>query len=129
MIKEHECINSIQDFIDFLEKVKYEYGNDTPIKIINPINHNYCGTAKVEGIGTQGSVMLSGLYIFGCNKEEIENKAREFVEYNKDEPMGIYDDYHDIEKEEEGCERYNDGLFDGYVGCMQDILEHLNIGE
>ena len=129
MLKEHECINSIQDFIDLLEKVKYAYGNDTPIKIINPIDHDWCGNVKFEGMGTQGSIMLSGLYIFGCTKEDVEKKAREFVEQNKDEPMGIYDDYHDIEKEKEGCERYNDGLFDGYVGCMQDILGKLNVGE
>jgi hypothetical protein len=129
MLKEHECINSIQDFIDLLEKVKYTYGNDTPIKIINPIDHDWCGNIKFEGIGTQGSIMLSGLYIFGCTKEDVEKKAREFVEQNKDEPIGIYDDYHDIEKEREGCERYNDGLFDGYVGCMQDILNKLNVGK
>ena len=129
MLKEHECINSIQDFIDLLEKVKYTYGNDTPIKVINPIDHDWCGNIKFEGIGNQGSIMLSGLYIFGCTKADVEKKAREFVEQNKDELIGIYDDYDDVEKEREGCERYNAGLFDGYVGCMQDILGKLNVGK
>ena len=31
-----KCFGSIRDLIDLLEKVKSEYGNDTPIKIINP---------------------------------------------------------------------------------------------
>ena len=83
-----KCFGSIQDLIDLLEKVKYEYGNDTPIKIINPIDHNYVGTAKLEGMGKNGSLILSGLYIFGMTDEEIDKRVEKFVEENKEEPMG-----------------------------------------
>ena len=77
-----KCFGSIQDLIDLLEKVKYEYGNDTPIKIINPIDHNYVGNAKFEGIGKNGSLILSGLYLFGLDDKDIDKRVEKFVEEN-----------------------------------------------
>jgi hypothetical protein len=78
-----KCFGSIQNLIDLLEKVKSEYGNDTPIKIINPIDHDYVGNAKFEGIGKDGSLILSGLYIFGIDDKDIDERVKKFVEENK----------------------------------------------
>ena len=97
-----KCFGSIQDLIDLLEKVKYEYGNDTPIKIINPIDHNYVGNAKFEGIGKNGSLILSGLYLFGLDDK-------------------------DANLERECMISYNQGLKDGYLGCLLEILKNINV--
>ena len=125
-----KCFGSIQDLIDLLEKVKYEYGNDTPIKIINPIDHNYVGNAKFEGIGKDGSLILSGLYIFRMTDEDIDKRVNEFVEENK-KHIGIFDyvfiDDKDADLERESMISYNEGLKDGYLGCLLEILKNINV--
>jgi hypothetical protein len=125
-----KCFGSIQDLIDLLEKVKYEYGNDTPIKIINPIDHNYVGNAKLEGMGKNGSLILSGLYIFGMTDEEIDKRVNKFVEENK-KHIGIFDyvfiDDKDADFEREYMISYNQGLKDGYLGCLLEILKNINV--
>ena len=122
-----KCFGSIQDLIDLLEKVKYEYGNDTPIKIINPIDHNYVGTAKLEGMGKNGSLILSGLYIFGMTDEEIDKRVDKFVEENKQEFIGVFDDEEEVECEQQSIDSYNEGLKDGYLGCLLEILKNINV--
>ena len=121
-----KCFGSIQDLIDLLEKVKYEYGNDTPIKIINPIDHNYVGNAKFEGIGKNGSLILSGLYLFGLDDKDIDKRVDKFVEENKRNLVGIFENEIDMQV----CENtnaYNDGLKDGYLGCLLEILKNINV--
>ena len=121
-----KCFGSIQDLIDLLEKIKYEYGNDTPIKIINPIDHNYVGNAKFEGMGKNGSLILSGLYIFGMTDEEIDKRVDKFIEENKRNLVGIFENEIDTQV----CENtntYNDGLKDGYLGCLLEILKNINV--
>jgi len=125
-----KCFGSIQDLIDLLEKVKYKYGNDTPIKIINPIDHNYVGNAKLEGMGKNGSLILSGLYLFGLDDKDIDERVRKFVEENK-KHIGIFD-YVFIDDKEADLERecmisYNQGLKDGYLGCLLEILKNINV--
>ena len=122
-----KCFDNIQDLIDVLEKIKYEYGNDTPIKIINPIDHNYVGNAKFEGIGKDGSLILSGLYIFGMTNEEIDKRVDKFVEENQEEPMGVFDTDEEVELELQTTDSYNRGLEDGYRGCLLDILTNMNV--
>ena len=121
-----KCFGSIQDLIDLLEKVKFEYGNDTPIKIINPIDHNYVGNAKFEGIGKNGSLILSGLYLFGLDDKDIDERVEKFVEENKRNLVGIFENEIDMQV----CENtnaYNDGLKDGYLGCLLQILKNINV--
>ena len=121
-----KCFGSIQDLIDLLEKIKYEYGNDTPIKIINPIDHNHVGNAKFEGMGKNGSLILSGLYLFGLDDKDIDERVEKFVEENKRNLVGIFENEIDMQV----CENtnaYNDGLKDGYLGCLLEILKNINV--
>lgn len=122
-----KCFGSIQGLIDLLEKVKFEYGNDTPIKIINPIDHNYVGNAKFEGMGKNGSLILSGLYLFGLDDKDIDERVEKFVEENKHEFIGVFDNEKDVELEEESVYSYNEGLKDGYLGCLLEILKNINV--
>ena len=96
-----------------LEKVKSEYGNDTPIKIINPISHDYVGNAKFEGIGKDGSLILSGLYLFVLDNKDIDKRVEKFVEENK-EPMGVFDTDEQVELEMQTTDSYNRGLEDDW---------------
>lgn len=115
MIEFGKGIGSISDLIDFLQKVEYKYGNDTPIKIIDPIDHRYCGTCCVQGFGKNGSIMLSGLYIFGITDEDIQKKALDFVINHKDSSFLSKDSL------------YQQGLLDGYIGCMNELIKNRNI--
>ena len=125
-----KCFGSIQDLIDLLEKIKYEYGNDTPIKIVNPIDHNYVGNAKFEGMGKNGSLILSGLYLFGLDDKDIDERVEKFVEENK-KHIGIFDyvfiDDKNVDLERESMISYNEGLKDGYLGCLLQILKNINV--
>lgn len=121
-----KCFGSIQDLIDLLEKVKSEYGNDTPIKIINPIDHNYVGNVKFEGIGKDGSLILSGLYLFGLDDKDIDKRVEKFVEENK-ELMGVFDTDEQVELEMQTTDSYNRGLEDGYSACLLEILKNMNV--
>lgn len=122
-----KCFGSIQDLIDLLEKIKCEYGNDTPIKIINPIDHNYVGNVKFEGIGKDGSLILSGLYIFGITDDEIDKKVHKFVEENQEKSMGVFNSDEEVELELQTTDSYNDGLEDGYSACLLEILKNINV--
>ena len=122
-----KCFGSIQDLIDLLEKVKYEYGNDTPIKIINPIDHNYVGNAKFEGMGKNGSLILSGLYLFGIDDKDIDKRVDKFVEENEQEFIGVFNNEEEVEREQQSIDSYNEGLRDGYLGCLLEILRNINV--
>lgn len=56
-------ITSIQELIDILQKVQYEYGNDAEIKIVDPVRPEYCGRTQFRGIAKDGTIILEGLFI------------------------------------------------------------------
>ena len=82
---------------------------------------------KFEGIGKDGSLILSGLYLFGLDDKDIDKRVEKFVEENKEELMSVFDTDEQVELELQTTDSYNDGLEDGYLGCLSEILKNINV--
>lgn len=76
---------------------------------------------------SNGCSILSGLYLFGLDDKDIDERVEKFVEENKHEFIGVFDNEKDVELEEESVYSYNEGLKDGYLGCLLQILKNINV--
>lgn len=59
--------------------------------------------------GKNGSLILSGLYLFGIDDKDIDERVEKFVEENKKEPMGVFDIDEQVELELQTTDSYNRG--------------------
>jgi hypothetical protein len=78
-------------------------------------------------IGKNESLILSGLYLFGLDDKDIDKRVEKFVEENKHEFIGVFDNEKDVELELQTTDSYNRGLEDGYLGCLLEILKNINV--
>ena len=72
-------------------------------------------------------MILSGLYLFGLDDKDIDERVEKFVEENKEESMGVFDTDEQVELELQTTDSYNEGLKDGYLGCLLEILKNINV--